>query len=80
MLYYLCSESKDADQLRCYGAADLCLCFCICKKQVFLYGHPEMTIAVYWAVKRQQNNTNHYVDQSQESLLMTWGFHWYFTE
>ena len=23
-----------ADQLHCYHAADLCLCFCICKKQV----------------------------------------------
>ena len=35
-LYYLCSENKDADQLRSYGAADLYLCFCICKKLVFL--------------------------------------------
>ena len=25
-LYYLCSENKDADQLRGYREADLCLC------------------------------------------------------
>ena len=36
---YLCSENKGADQLRSYCAADNCaadlwLCFCICKKQV----------------------------------------------
>ena len=30
-LYYLCSENKDADQLRSYCAADLCLCFRIWK-------------------------------------------------
>ena len=29
---FLCSENKDADQLRIYHAADLCLCFSICKK------------------------------------------------
>ena len=34
-LYYLCSENKGADQLRSYCAADLRLCFRICKKQVF---------------------------------------------
>ena len=38
-LYYLCSENKGADQLHsnCYSycAADLRLCFCICKKPVF---------------------------------------------
>ena len=34
-LYYLCSENKDADQLRNYRAADLRLCFRICKTQVF---------------------------------------------
>ena len=34
-LYYLCSENKGADQLRSYHAADLHLCFCICKKQAF---------------------------------------------
>ena len=34
-LYYLCSENKGADQLRSYCAADLHLCFCIFKKQVF---------------------------------------------
>ena len=34
-LYYLCSENKDADQLRGYREADLRLCFRICKKPVF---------------------------------------------
>ena len=32
--YYLCSESKGADQLRCYREADLRLCFRICKTSV----------------------------------------------
>ena len=35
-LYYLCSENKGADQLRSHCAADLRLCFRICKKKVFL--------------------------------------------
>ena len=34
-LYYLCSENKDADQLRGYREADLHLCFGICKMLVF---------------------------------------------
>ena len=34
-LYYQCSESKGADQLRSYCTADLRLCFRICKKPVF---------------------------------------------
>ena len=34
-LYYLWSENKDADQLRGYRAADLRLCFRICKTLVF---------------------------------------------
>ena len=34
-LYYLSSENKGAEQLRDYHAADLCLCFSICEKQVF---------------------------------------------
>ena len=34
-LYYLCSKTKGADQLRGYREADLRLCFCICKKPVF---------------------------------------------
>ena len=34
-MYYLCSENKDADQLRGYREADLRLCFRICKKTVF---------------------------------------------
>ena len=33
--YCLCSENKGADQLRSYCAADLRLCFRICKNQVF---------------------------------------------
>ena len=32
----LCSENKGAVQLPCYHAADLRLCFCICKKTSFL--------------------------------------------
>ena len=32
----LCSENKKADQLRSYCAADLRLCFRICKKTGFL--------------------------------------------
>ena len=35
-LYYLCSESKGADQLRGSREADLRLCFRICKKPVFI--------------------------------------------
>ena len=31
----VCKESKGADQLRGYHAADLWLCFCICKKWFF---------------------------------------------
>ena len=34
-LYYPYSEIKGADQLRSYCAADLRLCFRICKKPVF---------------------------------------------
>ena len=35
-LYYPYSENKGADQLRSYCAADLRLCFHICKKNGFL--------------------------------------------
>ena len=35
-LYYLSTETKGTDQVRHYCAAHLCLCFRICKKQVFL--------------------------------------------
>ena len=35
MLFYLCRENKGADQLCAYCAADLHLCFSICKMQVF---------------------------------------------
>ena len=34
-MYYICSENKDADELRDYREADLRLCFRICKKPVF---------------------------------------------
>ena len=34
-LYYLCSVIKGTDKLRSYCPADLPLCFCICKMQVF---------------------------------------------
>ena len=34
-LCYPCSENKGADQLRGNCEADLCLCFCICKKKRF---------------------------------------------
>ena len=33
--YYLCSKYKGADQLHDNRAADLCICFCIWKKQFF---------------------------------------------
>ena len=32
---YLCIENEGADKLQGYHAADLRLCFCLCKKQVF---------------------------------------------
>ena len=35
ILFYLCSENTGADQLFSYCAADLRLCFCICKNSVF---------------------------------------------
>ena len=34
-LHYLCSVNKGADQLHGFCASNLCLCFCICIKQVF---------------------------------------------
>ena len=34
-LYYICSENKGAGQLCGYCTANLRLCFCICKKQIF---------------------------------------------
>ena len=40
-LYYPCSENKDADQLRDYRAADLRLCFRICKSR---FSHDEAQI------------------------------------
>ena len=34
-LYYQCSENKDADWLRSYCEADLCLCFRLCRLLIF---------------------------------------------
>ena len=34
-LHYICSKTKYADKLRCYQTADLHLCFCTCKRQIF---------------------------------------------
>ena len=42
-MYYLCSENKGADQLRSYCAADLPLCFRICKKR---FSHNEAHIII----------------------------------
>ena len=39
-LYYLCSENKDADQLRGYCEADLRLCFSHMQKSGFLTTRP----------------------------------------
>ena len=39
-LYYLCSENKEADQLRSYCAADLHLCFGIAKNWFSYYVAP----------------------------------------
>ena len=35
LYYLLCSENKGSDQLYGYGAADMCLCCCVCTKQIF---------------------------------------------
>ena len=36
-IFYLCSNNKGADQLRCYSETDLCVCvFCTCKKLFFM--------------------------------------------
>ena len=43
-MYYLCSENKGADQLRCYREAGLRLCFRICKKPVFSQRGPYLSI------------------------------------
>ena len=43
-LYYICSESKGADQLVCGNrAADLRLCFCLCEKQGFLCSYVKLS-------------------------------------
>ena len=50
-LYYLCSENKDADQLRGYREADLRLCFRICKKPVFSRCGSYGTMLVLYLIK-----------------------------
>ena len=52
-LHYLCSENKDADQLRGYREADLRLCFRICKMLGFL-----MTRLNYHPVLRAKITVN----------------------
>ena len=42
-LCYLCSKNNGADQLCSYRAIDLCLCFSICKKQVFSFSGNKRT-------------------------------------
>ena len=49
-LYYLYSENKGADQLRSYCAADLRLCFGICKKNVFLITRLIYYLIAYWVI------------------------------
>ena len=46
-LYYPYSENKGADKQRSYCAADLRLCFRICKKPVFSYRGSYGKIRVY---------------------------------
>ena len=43
-LFHLCSENKGADQLRRYCAADLRLCFHICKSR---FSHDEAHMCFY---------------------------------
>ena len=50
-MYYPCSENKGADQLRSYYAADLPLCFRICKSR---FSHNEAHL--------KQSLTLHYVN------------------
>ena len=53
-LYYLCSENKGADQLRSYCAADLRLCFRICKMPVFSHNDAQLC-AGYIKIKLGRN-------------------------
>ena len=52
-LYYPCSENKDADQLRGYREADLCLCFRICNVG---FSHDAAHLFIY-----ERNNKIHKV-------------------
>ena len=52
-LYYLCGENIGAGELHSYCAADLQLCFCICKK---LVSHNEAHILVRWFVYLYSSN------------------------
>ena len=48
-MYFLCSKNKAADQVRHYCTVDLCLCFRRCKKQVFSWHNPFVTITRLWS-------------------------------
>ena len=43
-LYYLCSKNKGTGQLRGYGAANLCLCFRMCKNNRFSHDGAHISI------------------------------------
>ena len=43
-MHYLCSENNDIDQLWSYRAADLRLCFCICKKIRFSHDAAQIQV------------------------------------
>ena len=49
-MHFPCSENKGTDQLRSYCAADLRLCFRICKKPV---SHNEAQMMFLWLLKKQ---------------------------
>ena len=66
-MYYLCSETKGADQLHGYCAADLRLCFRLCKKQVFSkHG------SYYLCINREDGDLSGLAGWS-ESLLVAYG-------
>ena len=53
-MYYLCSENKDADQLRGYREADLRLCFRICKNPVFSRRGSNNSSKIHWGSQTLQ--------------------------
>ena len=62
-LYYPCSENKDADQLRDYREADLCLCFRICKKPVFSRRGSYSNRFVVMASRPYSISINHFLNR-----------------